>query len=76
MKLLIFENWTNVEPQQLAKICKVGYFILPLFLMPKLRSMTQNEWKQYPYIFFSAFDSKINEFERKKSEKNKKIPKI
>ena len=53
-KLLNFENWTNGEPQQLAKIrlCKVDYFILPLFLMPKLRSVAQNEWKKHPYIFF------------------------
>ena len=48
-----FENWTNVEPQQLAKIrvnwlqvFKVDYFILPLFLVPKLRSVAQNEWKK------------------------------
>ena len=28
-----------------------------------------------PIYIFSTFGSKINEFERKKSEKNKKIPK-
>jgi hypothetical protein len=33
------------------------------------------EWKKHPYIFFSTFGSKINEFERKKSEENEKIPK-
>ena len=53
-KFLNFENWTNGEPQLLAKIrvCIVDYFILPLFLMPKLRSVAQNEWKKHPYIFF------------------------
>ena len=49
-KLLNFENWTNGEPQELAKIrvCKIDYFILLLFLIPKLRSVTQNEWKKHP----------------------------
>jgi hypothetical protein len=28
-----------------------------------------------PIYFFSTFGSKINQFERKKSDKNKKIPK-
>ena len=53
-KLLNFENWTNGEPQQLAKIrvFKVDYFILPLFLVPKLRSVAQNEWEKHPLIFF------------------------
>jgi hypothetical protein len=37
--------------------------------------VVQNEWKKHPYRFFSTFGSKINEFERKKLEKNKKIPK-
>ena len=52
-KLLNFQNWTNGEPQWLAKIrdCKVDYFILPLFLMQKLRSVAQIEWKKHPYIF-------------------------
>ena len=54
MKLMNFENWTNGEPQYLAKIrvFKVDYFILPLFLVPKLKSVTQNEWKKHPYIIF------------------------
>ena len=52
-KLLNFENWTSGEPQYLAKIrvFKVDYFILPLFLVPKLTSVAQ-EWKKHPYIFF------------------------
>ena len=45
------------------------------FLVPKLRSVAQNEWKKTPIYIFSTFGSKINEFERKKSEKNEKIPK-
>jgi hypothetical protein len=53
----------------------VNYFILPLFLVPKLRSMAQNEWKKHPYIFLFTFGSKINEIEWKKLEKNEKIPK-
>ena len=50
-KFLNFENWTNGEPQLLAKIrvFKVDYFILPLFLVPKLKSVAQNK---LPYIFF------------------------
>ena len=77
MKFLNFENCTNGDAQYLAKIrvFKVDYFILPLFLVPKLRSAAQNEWKKHPYIFFSTFGSKINKFERKKSEKNEKNPK-
>ena len=60
MKFLNFENWTNGEPQLLAKIrvFKVAYFILPLFLVPKLRSVAQNEWKKQPYIFFLRFVQK------------------
>ena len=30
----------------------VDYFNLPLLLVPKLRSVAQNEWKKHPYIFF------------------------
>ena len=72
-----FENWTNGEPQYYAKIrdFKLDYFILPLFLVSKLRSVAQNEWKKHPYIFFFTCGSKINEFERKKSERNEKSPK-
>ena len=41
-------------PQKFPKIrvFKVDYFILTLFLVPKLRSVAQNEWKKHPYIFF------------------------
>jgi hypothetical protein len=53
-KLLNLENWINGERQYLAKIrvFKVDYFILPLFLVPKLRYVSQNEWKKHTYIFF------------------------
>ena len=50
-KLLNFENWTNGEPAKI-RVCKVDHFILPLFLMPKLKSVAQNEWKKHSYIFF------------------------
>ena len=54
-------------PQQFAKISifKVDNFVLPIFLLPKLRSVAQIEWKN-THIFFSTFCSKINEFGRKK----------
>ena len=65
-----------VGPQQFAKInvLKVHIFFLPIFLVTKLRSMAQFEWKKHPYIFFSTFGSKIDKFGQKKSEINKKIP--
>ena len=71
-----FENWTNGEPQQLAKIrvFKVDHFILPLFLVPKLRSLAQNEWKIHPYLFFH-FELKKMNLSRKNWKKMKKIPK-
>ena len=51
---LNFKNWTNGGPQKLAKIrvFKIDYFILPLFLVPKLRSVAQNEWKKHANILF------------------------
>ena len=79
MKLERFlpKNQHTQKPQWLAKIivCKVDYFILSLFLVTQLRSVLQNEWKKHSYIFFSTFGSKVNKFEQKKLEKNKKIPK-
>jgi hypothetical protein len=53
-KFLNFENCTNGEPQQFAKIrvFKVGNFILPLLLVPKLILVAQNEWKKHPCILF------------------------
>ena len=60
-----FENWTTN-----FRVFKVDYFILPLLLVPKLRSVVQNEWKKHQYSF-STFGSKINKFEWKKLEKQK-----
>ena len=57
-KFLNFENWTNGELQLLAKIrvFKVDYFIRPLFLVPKLRSVhcSGTKWAEKTpiYIFF------------------------
>ena len=34
------------------RVFKVGYFNLPLFLVPNLKSAAQNEWKKHPYKFF------------------------
>ena len=67
---------TTSGPQKFAKISvfKVENFVLSILLVPKLRSVAQIEWKKHPYLFFSTFGSKINEFGQK-SEKNEKIPK-
>jgi hypothetical protein len=43
--------------------------------VPKLRSVAENEWKKPPIYIFSTLGSKVNEFERKKLEKKRKIPK-
>ena len=49
---------------------KVDNFILPLFLVPKLRSVHQNEWKNTHIYFFLV---SIQNW--KKSERIEKIPK-
>ena len=63
-QLLNFENWTNGKPQYLAKIrvFKVDYFIPPLFLVPKLRSVAQNEWKKYPYMYILLLIQKYQKY--------------
>ena len=45
---------TTYGPQHFAKISvfKVDNFVLYIFLVPKLRSVTQIEWKKHPCIFF------------------------
>ena len=63
MNLLNFENWTNGEPQWRAKIrvSDYDYFILPLFLVPKLRSVAQYKWEKKPYMcifFYFRFKNK------------------
>ena len=47
-------RWIGTQRSKFAKIrvFKVDYVILALFLLPKLRSVAQNEWKKHPYIFF------------------------
>ena len=47
-------GWIETRRSKFAKIrvCKVDHLNLPLFLVPKLRSVAQNEWKKHPYIFF------------------------
>ena len=65
--------------QSLSSLQKSGtlklitYFILPLFGVPKLRSVAQNEWKKHPYAhILSTFGLKINKLKRKKMKKQKK----
>ena len=52
----MFSGFGSIRKQRskFAKIrdFKVDNFNLPLFLVPKLRSVAQNEWKKYPYVFF------------------------
>ena len=66
-KLLNFENWTTLQKSEFLKL--IISYVLPLFLVPKLSSVSQNEWKKHPYIFFLLLVKK-NEFEWKKLEKN------
>ena len=47
-------------------VFKIDYFNLPLFWVPNLKSMAQNEWKKHPYKFFLLL------VQWKKLEKNKK----
>ena len=68
--LLNFVNPKN-ENQRIMIVtisipCKVAYLVISVRLW---------KWKKDPYTFFSTFGSKINEIERKKYEKNKKIQK-
>jgi hypothetical protein len=50
----IFWIATTYGPQQFAKISvfKVDNFVLPIFLLPKLRSAALIEWKKHPCLFF------------------------
>ena len=57
---MYFEVRTTYGPQQFAKfrVFKVDYFdyfVLPLFLVPKLRSVAQIEWKNPHMYFFLLF---------------------
>jgi hypothetical protein len=58
-----------------AKVFKVDYVILSLFLVPKLRSVAQNEWKKHPYIFFLLLVQKQTSLSGKNPKKTKKFQK-
>ena len=55
----VMQRWHRASVACKNQRFKVDYFILPLFLVPKLRSVAQNEWKKHPYIFFFYFWSKL-----------------
>jgi hypothetical protein len=38
----------SLSSLQKSEFLKLIIFILPLFLVPKLRSLAQNEWKKHP----------------------------
>ena len=40
----------NCPPYSYAP--EIDYFMLSLFLVPKLKSVAENELKKHPYIFF------------------------
>ena len=69
-----FENWTNGEPHQLPniRVFKVDYFILPLFLEPKLRSVAQNV-KKTPTYFCLLLVQKLPTFFKIESKLNKPV---
>ena len=74
-KIVITCHYCGEPGHKVSHVAKIDNFMLLIFMVPNLRSVAQNEWKKHPYVFFFTFGSKINEFERKKSEKNEKIPK-
>ena len=61
----------------LQRVFKVDYIILPLFLVPKLRSVAQNEWNSsHIYFFYYWFKYKQVSAERiGKNQKKIQIPK-
>ena len=54
IKMFLGFGWIEARRSKIAKIrvFKVDYFNLLLFLVTKLKSVAQNEWKKYPYVFF------------------------
>jgi hypothetical protein len=62
----------DVTKRDMLLLATLRYFILPLFFVPKLRSVAQNEWKKHPYIFFLLLVQKKTSLSRKKSEKKTK----
>ena len=72
-KLLYFENWTNGEPQYLAKIrvCNVDYFIPPFFWCQnwdQWHKMSGKNTHIYFFYYKQVWAEKIG-------KKNVKIPK-
>ena len=67
-----FFSIPNIKKSEFLKLI-ISFF--HYFWCQILRSVAQNVCKKHPYILFQLFCSKINEFERKQSEKNEKIPK-
>ena len=57
------------------RVFKVDYFNLPLFLVPKLKSVAQNEWKKQPYIFFLLSVQKLISGKNWNKTKKFQIPK-
>ena len=68
-------GWIEARKSKISKIWvfKVDYFNLPIFFVPKLKSVAQSEWKKTAIYIFSIFGSKSNELEQEKSEKNPQI---
>ena len=71
---------TTSGPQKFAKISVfiVDNFVLSIFLVPKLRSVAQIEWKKHPYFFFyfwfknkRVWTEKIGK--KRKNSKNLKV---
>jgi hypothetical protein len=60
------------------RVFKVDYFILPLFFVPKLKSVAKNRWKKHSYIFFLLLVQKKQVWAEKirKKQKNSKNLKV
>ena len=54
-----------------AFFAKFNIFKVHNFVLPKLRSLAQIEWKEQPYLFFFYIWFKTKEFGWKKLEKTK-----
>ena len=63
--------WSSIAAK--IRVFRVDYFILPLLLEPKLKSVAQNEWKNHSYKFFLQLVQKKTSLSGKKLEKNEKI---
>ena len=77
--------WYQLPPttyglQQFAKISifKLDNFVLSIYLVPKLKSVAQIEWKKHPYFFFFYLwfkNKRVLTEKIKKKRKNSKDPK-